>query len=98
MAYPDFSPDEQYLLSYAKSAEGSRTLNPYMWSYLIGGSALFGFSAYNLSIAFMVIAFGLVVGFRLYEERYYFRWTPIWRSIIAKFEAALEENSTSVND
>ena len=100
MTRPNFTADETYLISYVKSSHG-RPANSYMWGYLISSSFVFGFGVYQASIPVMVIAFIVLVGFRLYEEWYGSKWTPIWRCIVEKFESALDGDTagrTSPND
>ena len=91
MTYPNFTPDENYLISYVKTPSAGSSSSSYMWGYILSGSLIFGLGVYNESVSFMAIAFAIVIGFRLYEEWYISKWTPKWRSIIEKFEAALSD-------
>ena len=36
----------------------------------------------------LLSAVAVVIGFRIYEELFQSKWLPLWRSIIAKYEAA----------
>ncbi|MDB2686917.1 hypothetical protein N9Y42_06865 [Mariniblastus sp.] len=36
----------------------------------------------------LLSTFAVVIGFRIYEELFQAKWLPLWRSIIAKYEAA----------
>ena len=96
MSLPEFTPDEQYLIHYVKSQKAAGP--HYVWGYVIGGMILCGFAAYYDSIPMMVAAFVVVCGFRVYEEWNQSRWTPIWRSIINKFEAAALTDSVPNDD
>lgn len=89
MARPEFSADENYLISYVKSSRG-RTTNSYMWGYVFSSSLVFAFGVYQQSIPVMVIGFVTLVGFRLYKEWYGARWTPAWQSIVEKFESSAD--------
>jgi len=88
MPLPDFTDDERYLINYVKSPNASDGAISYVWGYLLGGAALSGFGAYYGSIPMMLTAFVVICGFRIYEERFQTKWTPLWRSIIVKFEAS----------
>ena len=59
-----------------------------MWGYVVAGSVLAAFGAYQSSIPMLLSAFVVAIGFRIYEELFQSKWLPIWRSIIAKYEAA----------
>lgn len=95
MPRPDFTPDEQYLVNYAKSPTARRNAGAFTWGYVMGGIALGCCGAYYKSVELMVVAFALVIGFRIYEERYQRRWDPVFRSLIAKYEAALVDPAKS---
>ena len=88
MPLPDFTDDERYLINCAKSTAANAQTNSYMWGYLVGGAVLAGFGAYQSSVPMMLAAFVIVCGFRIYEELFQSKWLPLWRSIIAKYEAA----------
>ena len=88
MPLPDFTDDERYLINCAKSTAANAQTNSYMWGYVIAGSVLAGFGAYQSSIPMLLSAFAVVIGFRIYEELFQSKWLPLWRSIIAKCEAA----------
>jgi hypothetical protein len=45
----------------------------------------------------LLSAFAVVCGFRIYEERYQAKWTPRWRAIIDKYEAAALANEELPN-
>lgn len=87
MPLPDFTSDERYLINFLKSSSASQ--NSYMWGYLIGGAVIAGFGVYHGSALMILNALVLVYGFRVYEEYHQSKWIPKWRSIIAKYEAAL---------
>lgn len=93
MPLPDFTKDEQYLINYVKSTSAAGGSGAYMWTYVISGALIAGFAAYYGSIPMMVAAFVVVCGFRVYEERFQSRCMPMWRSIIAKYEAAASVHS-----
>jgi hypothetical protein len=88
MPRPEFTNDEQYLLSFVQTTHSVHQNNPFMWSYLLSGLLLAGFAAYNESTLMLLSAFLVVCGFRVYEEQSQARWIPIWRSIIEKYENA----------
>ncbi len=89
MPLPEFTHEEQYLISYVKSPDLSKHYNGYMWGYLIGCSVLAGFAAYQQHFGMVLAAFAILCGFRIYEDRYGSRWNPIWRTLIEKYEAAI---------
>ena len=88
MPLPDFTSDEQYLINCLKSPKASANPNSYMWGYIIGASLFAALAAYHENVLMMLVAFVLVCGFRVYEERLQSAWTPHWKSIIEKYEAA----------
>lgn len=88
MPLPEFTHDEQYLISYVKSPRAAHGSNSHMWGYMIGASMIAASGFYHNSVPTLLIAFVLVCGFRLYENRYHSKWIPLWRSIIDKYEAA----------
>ena len=92
MPLPEFTPDEAYLINCIKSSRGARFANPYMWSYLIGGAIIAGFAATYDSFPMLLSAFVVVIGFRVYEERFQAKWLPQWQAIIAKYEVAADAN------
>lgn len=96
MTRPEFTADEQYLIRFVQSTTAARQYNSYMWGYLTTGLVLAGFAAYNDSVLMLLSAFVVVCGFRVYEERFQSRWTPVWRSIIEKYEAAIRQTETAV--
>ncbi len=88
MPFPDFTNDEQYLINCAKSTKANGPANAYMWGYVVAAAVLAGFGAYHGNVPMMLAAFAVVCGFRIYEEMFQSKWLPLWRSIIAKYEAA----------
>lgn len=93
MPLPEFTETEQYLIDCARSPAANQQSNSYMWGYLLGGTLFAGFGAFHESIAMLLTAFAVVCGFRIYEHRFQSRWTPHWRTIISKFEAACVADS-----
>ena len=88
MPLPDFTDDEQFLINCVKSPSATQQSNSYMWGYVIGGVLVAGFAAYYQSVPMMLAAFAVVCGFRIYEDRFQSKWTPLWKSIIEKYESA----------
>jgi hypothetical protein len=86
MPAPQFTADEQYLISWAKSS--AATTNPFALGYLAAGIMICAVAAYYDSIPFMVVAFIVVCGFRLWEEWYQAKWAHLWGAIVTKYEAA----------
>ncbi len=87
MPIPDFTDNEKYLINHLKSSMAT-TWNSYMWGYLIGGALVAGYAAYHRDINMMLVAVLIICGFRVYEEYHQRRWTPVWRSILEKYEQA----------
>lgn len=87
MPLPDFTDDECYLINCVKSTAPIAQTNSYMWGYLVFGSVLAGFGAYQSSTPMMLAAFVSVVGFHIYEEMFQSKWLPLWPFIISKYEA-----------
>ena len=88
MPLPDFTDDERYLINCAKSTAATSHTNSHMWGYVVASSFLAGFGAYHSNIPMLLSAVAVVIGFRIYEELFQSKWLPLWRSIIAKYEAA----------
>lgn len=92
MPLPTFTADEQYLLHMLKSQRTGQ--NPFLWAYLIAGAFLGGAGAYQENVLLMLVAFFFLYGFRIYEELWQSKWTPVWRSIIDKYGAAAAASNT----
>jgi hypothetical protein len=95
MPMPTFTADEQYLLNSLKSS-AAKEPNVFMWGYLLGCSLLFALAVYYSEIPFMTVSFIVLCGFRFYEDQYSRKWTPLWRSIIDKYEAAIPATNDSL--
>ncbi len=89
MTQPDFTDDERYLIDSLKASDGLSGSNAFMWGYLLGTAVLVGFATYYDIMPMMIIAFVVIFVFRIYEDRYGRKWTPLWRSIIEKYERAI---------
>jgi len=96
MTKPDFTPKEQYLLSVYRLPLGRWLLfrDGRMWGYVLFGALMCGFGAVFQSIVMMVIGFIVVCGFRIYDEWESSRWSPVLRSIIIKYDAAVGVEDT----
>ncbi len=95
MPLPEFTSDEQYVIDFVKSPKASSLSIAWMCGYLSGGIVIAGFAAYLGSVPMMGTAFVVVCCFRIWEEWYQTRWLPLWRSIIAKYEAAVVDNGNA---
>ena len=89
MNQPDFMDDERYLIDLLKASDGLSGSNAFRWGYLLASALLVGFAAYYDIMPMMIIAFVVIYVFRIYEDRYGRKWTPLWRSIIEKYERAI---------
>jgi hypothetical protein len=90
-AMPEFTDEEQYLISAVRAEQqGSNT---YMWTYVCCALLLAGTSAFYGNPWGVLSAVVVVCGFRLYEEYYQARWTPVWKSVIRKYEQAILDAS-----
>jgi len=89
MTQPEFTDDERYLINSLKVSNGLSDSNAFMWGYLIGTAVLVGFAAFYDIMSMMIIAFVVIFVFRIYEDRYVRKWTPLWCSIIEKYERAV---------
>lgn len=79
------------MISAVKALESTTLwLNTFMWGYLFGGALLAGFGAYHEHVPMMLTALAVVCGIRIYEEWLHQKGMPLWRSIISKYEAALD--------
>jgi hypothetical protein len=90
MPRPEFTPYEEYLIASIKTVQSSAWAASYGLMYLLIGAALFIVGVYRSESAMMITGFGLVAVGRLYEEYWYRQQTPLWRSIIVKFESAFD--------
>ena len=90
---PDFTDDERYLIGSVKSEKA--WTNSYMWTYLFCSLVVAGIAAYFENTPLMLAAFLVLCGFRIYEEKQQFKWLPQWRSIIRKFENAIQSKEPS---
>lgn len=93
MPQPEFTHDEQYLISSLTSPKATQSPSTYMWSYLVPCAVLAGVSAYNKNLSLVLIAFAVLCGFRIHEENYQNRWLPLWKSIITKYQNACSETA-----
>lgn len=93
MKCPKFTAQEQYLINYMRSADAAGRSRGYSLGYVVVACVVAGYGALNDSIPMVVIGFLVVVGFRVYEEWYQSRWSPVWRSIFNKYEAALANDT-----
>ena len=89
MTRPEFTADEEFIIAYTKSPRAVGDSIAYLCGYIIGGAIVAGVAAYYDSVLMMLAAFIIVCGFRVYEEWFQYRWFPCWRSIIGKYEAAI---------
>jgi hypothetical protein len=96
MAMPQFTDEERYLINYVRAEKTAS--NSYMFTYLVSGLVLAGFGAYTGSTTMMMSAFLVVCGFRVYEEMHGSKWTPVWRSIILKYEQAIRDVPRGATD
>jgi hypothetical protein len=90
---PSFTPDEQYLLSTLRSSVAARSGNALAWGYLRGVAVLVSVSVFFGLIELAYIGCLLLFGFRLYEMYYERQWTPIWPSVIDKYEDAISAST-----
>lgn len=95
MTRPVFTYDETYLINAVRSTMSSAVSNYPMLAYLLSSLAIAIMAAHYGSIPGMFVAFIVLCGMRIYEEHVTAKWTAIWRSILDKYEAALQENETS---
>jgi hypothetical protein len=95
MPNPDFTPQEKYVISYLKSPAAIRSSASFMWGYVIGSILLAGCGVYFDSVFVLIVAFIVLIGFRIYEEQYQKGWLPVWCSIVRKYETALEASVDS---
>ncbi|MDB5347677.1 MAG: hypothetical protein JWP89_6054 [Schlesneria sp.] len=92
MARPELTPQETYLLNAIK-AHAESVSNVGLWSFLIATGVIALLGAYLNAMPIVFIAFCIVVGFRIFEERNHLRWAPHWRSLVEKLGACLRRNS-----
>lgn len=95
MSKPNFTSEELYLINGIK-AKDTGASSFYMWHYLIGGfvMAMLGIAQDNGLL--ILCALALVAGYRIYEERHYRKYIPAWRSIIDKYETAIDSTNTEL--
>lgn len=94
MPKPNFDSDELYLIHCVKSGRVD-TNNFYMWHYLIGGFIMALFGVFQENIVIVLCAFGVVAFYRVYEERHYKKYIPVWKSLIEKYEAAIPDDQAA---
>jgi len=92
MPLPEFTPDEQFFINYIKSSRASSMWNSPMWAYVIGSALLCAYAVPYKQMSLMVVAFVILVGYRIFEHCQEMKWQPICRSIIEKYEAAADES------
>lgn len=93
---PEFTPEEQYLIQYLRSPGTSKSLFSQMIAYIAGAITLAAFGIYHSDVAIISAAVVLLVGLRIYEGVIQSKWLPVWRSLISKFESALEDHTGAV--
>jgi len=95
MAKPEFTPEEQYLISSAKTAGTSGLL--FDLAYLLPSTLLAGFGLYTDEIGIVVVAFAILVGFKVVERCYARKWDPVWKRIFQKYEEAVDREDIAAN-
>lgn len=87
MPLPDFDSTEVYLVHHVKAAKPYP--NAYTTTYVVFGALLTGLGFYHDDRGLMLTAMLTVVGFKAYEQWYQAKLLPAWKSIFAKYEAAI---------
>lgn len=87
-AFPEFTDEEQYVVSFYKSQQPTGVLSALSndLPYLVPNLIIAGLGVYFESIAVLVAAFIVLVGFKAREAYYQPRYHEITRSILFKYE------------
>ena len=89
MPRPEFTSEEQYLISYLQQPRAS-SWHPNTVGQLVVGLMIGGIAIYNANLAIAICGIVFLLGYRIYEELYQQRYNVIWRSIVDKYEAAIK--------
>jgi len=92
MARPSITPEEQYLISSAKTAGESGLL--FDLAYLLPSVLLAGFGVDSDAIGVVLVAFAILVGFKVFERCHSRKWDPVWKSVLQKYEEAVESDGS----
>ena len=95
MPRPEFTPYEEHLIASVKLVEVAKAAQSYGFIYLLMGTLVFLAGIPESNLPMMIAGFGIVAIGRLYEEHWYRKQTPMWRSIIQKFEAACDGGTST---
>jgi hypothetical protein len=90
---PEFTAEERFLVSAMRGDGDGLDASHYTWTCLITSSVIAAFAAFYGNVWMMFSAFIVLVGTRVYEERWQARYRPSLRSIILKYEAAISESA-----
>ncbi len=93
MSQPEFNPDEQYIVAYYKS--GFRGGSWPAWLFDGIAIALFMWGLIEGESAIMFAGFGLIIGWRVYEQTSQPKFFRATRSVIEKYESRIDELSTN---
>ena len=97
MARPDFTPTEQYIV-HAILKQKSDIRFVAELGYLIPSGAIIGLGVYsNEPVAFLV-AFTVILIFRLWDVSQQVKWFPVFKSIFQKYESALTDDELLKKD
>ena len=89
MTKPHFSDEEQYCINWAKTGQGFNIA--FDLGYLIPSFVLAGCGIYWSEPFPLFAALGVIAVFKVWEWSYQYKWAPVWKSIIEKYEDAVAE-------
>jgi hypothetical protein len=91
MSAPEFTSDEQYIISYYKS-DFARTMFS-AWPFHLPLVVIFALGMWHDNSLAMFAAFVSMIGYRVWENSHQPRYHAATRSIIEKYETAIAASS-----
>lgn len=98
MARPDFTPVEQYVVHATLKQEGGSLRFISELGYLIPSGAIICLGVYSDEPVAFLVAFTVILIFRLWDVSQQVKWSPVFKSIFQKYESALADDELLERD
>ena len=97
MPLPDFTPIEEYIVKAIKVESPGRGASATA-GYLVACIVMAAIAVYQSNHLLMNLAFLVLCVFRIYEAYAQWKWHPYFRSVIEKYEAAIQSQSINADN